>query len=290
MCNNQIIKTVSNGIRQKSIKYPCGNCIGCRIDKLRMWSARCEYEAKKGQNAFVTLTYDDLHLHFKEGASMPSLDRLELKKYFDRVYRAYENKYKKKPEYKYFSSAEYGGIFLRPHYHILFFGLDFKNDKDIIEKTWKLGQIKILPLLKGSIKYVVDYFTKEMINGEQAVKRFDTKGLERPFVSHSQGIGRGLYFENSEQIKKTGKIIIGSRTFPVPTYYRSLLTDYTDEQTYTQTEAQFHEKKRMIRRAKANGFEKLEEYEEFLHKNNERELLEKLRNKGAILDDRILNI
>lgn len=290
MCNSPFLKTVSNGTRQKYIKIPCGQCIGCRIDKLKMWTARCEYEAKKGQNSFVTLTIDDLHLNFKENASRATLDRSELKKFFDRVYKAYEVKYKKKPDYKYFASAEYGGIFLRPHYHVLFFGLDFKIDQDIIKASWKYGNVDFKPLLRGGIRYVVDYFTKEHVNGKLAEERYDKKGLERPFISHSQGLGRGLYFENRDQIKETGKVKIGSKTFPVPTYYRSLLTDYTDEQAYTQTDAQYHEKKRMLRRMKANGFTNLEEYEEFLHKNNERELLEKMRNKGAIIDDRILNI
>lgn len=292
MCNNPIVTTISNGIRQKSIKYPCGNCIGCRIDKLRIWSTRCEYEAKKRQNSFVTLTIDDLHLKFKENASMATLDRSELRKFFDRIRVNFKAKYGKTKPYdvKFFATGEYGGIFGRPHYHILFFGLDFKLDQDLIKKCWKWGNVKIDPLLQGGIRYVVDYFTKEHVNGELAIKMYDTKGIERPFIMHSQGIGRGLYFENRDQIKKTGKIKIGSKTFPVPAYYRSLITDYDSEQCYTQTDAQYHEKKRMLRRAKANGFEKLEEYEEFLHKNNERALLEKLRNKGAIIDDRTLNV
>ncbi len=47
------------------IKLPCGQCIGCRLDRSRQWAMRCLHEAQlHDDNCFVTLTYDDDHLPF----------------------------------------------------------------------------------------------------------------------------------------------------------------------------------------------------------------------------------
>lgn len=37
---------------------PCGQCMGCRLDKANDWAIRCVHEAKLHlQNCFITLTY-----------------------------------------------------------------------------------------------------------------------------------------------------------------------------------------------------------------------------------------
>lgn len=287
MCNRPIETIVTNGTRQKYIKYPCGQCLGCRLDKQKQWSERCKYELKKHvKGAFVTITYDDLHLEFKEGCKRPTLSREQFDKYIDRVTQASKEKYGKDFRYKFFASNEYGGKLLRPHAHILFFGLDWATDQDVIKKTWKLGMTKILPVKISGIRYVVDYFSKEHVNGQLAIDRYDSQGLERPFISHSQGLGRGLYFEHREEILKTGKIMNGTKSILIPPYYKSLLSDYSDENTYAQTNSIQKNEKRMKQRAKNAGYDNVKEYEEDLKKGSELNLLARLRNKGAIIDDR----
>lgn len=40
------------------IQLPCGQCIGCRIDRSRQWANRCMLELQYHDSAyFVTLTY-----------------------------------------------------------------------------------------------------------------------------------------------------------------------------------------------------------------------------------------
>ena len=287
MCNRPIETLITNGTRSKYIKYPCGQCLGCRIDKEKMWSQRCEYEQKKFvKSAFVTITYDDLHLQFKEKAIRPSLSREEFDKYIDRITQNSKAKYGKDFKYKFFASNEYGGIFKRPHAHILFFGLDFQRDNDIFKKSWKYGMIKTMPIKPGAIRYVVDYFSKEMLTGDLAIETYDKKGLERPFISHSQGLGRGLYFENREEIRNTGQLIIGGKQIKIPSYYRSLLSDYDSEQTYKQTDTLHKEMLRMKARAKKAGYDDIKDYEKEMHLAKERNLLEKIRREGGIVDDR----
>ena len=287
MCNRPIESIITNGTRQRHIKYPCGHCIGCRLDKEKQWTERCEYEQKKFvKSTMLTLTYDDLHLNFTENATEPTLIKEDFNKFIDRVTQASKTKYGKEFRYKFFGTGEYGGIFRRPHYHVLFFGLDFIEDKDLFKACWKLGQTDAKPIKQGGIRYVVDYFRKEMVSGDLAIEKYDKKGIERPFISHSQGLGRGLYFENREQIKNTGQLKIGQRQFTVPAYYRSLLSDYESEQVYKQTDTLHKEKLRAQARAKKAGYESIEEYERNMKLAREMNLIEKIRRKGGIVDDR----
>ena len=50
-----------NGIEEMEVA--CGQCLGCRLDRSRMWAMRIVHESSlhelNGGNCFVTLTYDD---------------------------------------------------------------------------------------------------------------------------------------------------------------------------------------------------------------------------------------
>lgn len=42
------------------LKLPCGQCIGCRLEKSRQWAVRCLDEAQMhSENCFITLTNTD---------------------------------------------------------------------------------------------------------------------------------------------------------------------------------------------------------------------------------------
>ncbi len=42
---------------------PCGQCIGCKLEKARQWAIRCMHEAQLYKdNSFITLTFNDTHL------------------------------------------------------------------------------------------------------------------------------------------------------------------------------------------------------------------------------------
>ena len=47
----------------RSLTFPCGQCVGCRLERSRQWAVRCMHEASLYKhNCFITLTYDDAHL------------------------------------------------------------------------------------------------------------------------------------------------------------------------------------------------------------------------------------
>ena len=45
------------------LQIPCGQCVGCRLERSRQWAVRCMHEAKMHErNCFITLTYSDAAL------------------------------------------------------------------------------------------------------------------------------------------------------------------------------------------------------------------------------------
>lgn len=65
-----------DGTPVKVIHIPCGQCIGCRLDRSRDWAIRCVCEADMyRKNCFVTLTYDEEHCDV-------SLHKAHLQKFF----------------------------------------------------------------------------------------------------------------------------------------------------------------------------------------------------------------
>lgn len=45
------------------VRLPCGKCIGCRLERSKVWAIRCAHEASlHTNNCFITLTYDNDNL------------------------------------------------------------------------------------------------------------------------------------------------------------------------------------------------------------------------------------
>lgn len=52
-----------DAVMVSDFKLPCGQCIGCRLERSRQWAMRCVDEASLySDNSFVTLTYDNQNL------------------------------------------------------------------------------------------------------------------------------------------------------------------------------------------------------------------------------------
>ena len=46
----------------RTLSLPCGQCVGCRLERSRQWAIRCMHEAQMhASNCFITLTYDNEH-------------------------------------------------------------------------------------------------------------------------------------------------------------------------------------------------------------------------------------
>lgn len=143
----------------ESIRLPCGSCIGCRIDRSRMWALRCVHESVEFNfNCFITLTIDDEHFirsdkkkcskceRFKKLGRMCPYGSLCVKDFQDFMKRLrkrftgidkvvvpeYYDEYndvvvpsKETYPIRYFHCGEYGTQLDRPHHHAILFNFDF---------------------------------------------------------------------------------------------------------------------------------------------------------------------
>lgn len=158
-------------LAKQDILVPCGNCAFCTATKRADWALRLEYEARLHLvKKFITLTYADAHLHWKNGVSQ--LDKRDVQLWLKKVRRT-------GARVRYYAVGEYGSKTFRPHYHVLLFG-DVSDD--VIRSCWDKGQVHIGQVTQASIMYCLGY----IVNGKGWKMR--TK-RERPFSLMSRGSG-----------------------------------------------------------------------------------------------------
>lgn len=248
MCVNPLIVTNPNfdshGLSSrpsKNIKFysvPCGWCLNCRVDRRNWLTDACNYEFSKfGCGAFVTFTYDDYHLPFvsdpTDNSVKMSLSKNDFKLFLYRLRSNIRSKFGPNftsktvnSRFKFLCVGEYGDVFKRPHYHCLFFGLDFLACKKIFLASWKNGLIDSLPIQNGGIRYVLKYCDKQL-HGDSLKKEFTAHNLEAPFLRKSIRLGFGLLSDNLDFIQNNNFCYKSSHNLlrPIPAYYRQKFAD-----------------------------------------------------------------
>lgn len=249
------------------IEVPCGWCLNCRLDKQNWLSDACEYEQKKYDYicSFVTFTYDDIYIqelsniknddfYIFDGQVAPyntdkeliySLKRKDITDFLKRLRRKIDYFYKKnelktqidlmRKDFKYICTGEYGDKFGRPHAHFCFFGLDWNFCQKLFEDCWQKGIIESDPVHTGCFDYITKYITKQ-VHGRIAKQMYDDKGIERPFISHSLGLGKGIILDQFDYIKSHNLCYKTSNDTlrPIPIYYRNfyfhkrIFSDYSN--------------------------------------------------------------
>lgn len=214
------------------LSVPCGQCIGCRLERSRQWAIRIMHEAQQHtENCFITLTYD--------GNTLPengSLIKSDFQNFMKRLRKTLHPK-----KIRFFHCGEYGENFKRPHYHCAVFGHNFahkKYDKDndlinygdeILNKTWEKGFTKVGELNFDSAAYIARYITKK-VNGIKADTHYGnvnkTTGEITPArlpeyitMSRRPGIGKAYLDKYLKEIYTTDSIIIKGREMLPPKYY-----------------------------------------------------------------------
>ena len=230
------------------IKLPCGQCIGCRLDKSIQWAARCMHEAQMHRESqFITLTYDDLPN--SEGSLYPPDFRNFMKRYRHLV---------DPNKIRFYHGAEYGDDLERPHHHACIFGHDF-NDKEIfhecegihtyysptLEKLWGHGFATTSELTLQSAAYVARYCMKKVTIGatskEEHYAHYETtcpitgeiksRIPEYATMSRRPGIGREWYDKYNTDIFPHDTTIYKGKNIKTPRYYENLLRS-SDEIAY----------------------------------------------------------
>lgn len=204
---------------------PCGKCIGCKMDKARDWSVRIQNEAKMhDESVFITLTYDDEHLPEDR-----QLHKKDVQNFMKRL-----REYIKPDKVRYFLCGEYGDTFMRPHFHIICFGLskfDARVFKDHCKacggyvvkcKAWDLGRVHLGNVTNGSAGYVARYTIKKAGKDSRWYKDND---LVPEFIQMSlrPGIGFGFMQKFKNDILTGFKVIVNGHKYRIPRYYKDKL-------------------------------------------------------------------
>ena len=138
------------------INLSCRQCLSCRINKQREWTARIMLESlSAAHSTFITLTYRDEDLpdppNIKKEHAVAWQKQFRIK-----LARQYSLKC------RFYTIGEYGGKKGRPHYHAIIFGPSHLISEEISLKAWPYGFIKASPMLPTHAAYVARYTTKKL--------------------------------------------------------------------------------------------------------------------------------
>lgn len=229
------------GFPDLPINLPCGQCVGCRLERSKVWATRCMHEAQLHEhNQYLTFTYDEEHL-----PKYNDLDKTHLQKFWKRL-RKHRHKF------RYYACGEYGDSTGRPHYHAICFGLRLDDltyyrtnngnklyNSPELDKIWGKGNVIIGQVTFESCAYVARYIMKKTLgkNSSFAYEIIDHStgeiihDLTPEFTTMSRrpGIGKDFYTKYKSDMYQTGTngqvIIRGGIKTSVPKYYESFFEE-----------------------------------------------------------------
>ena len=227
-----IVFNPTHGWVDRPLTIPCGQCVGCRLERSRQWAVRCVHEASLHEdNCFITLTYNN--------ESLPEDGSLN-KKHFQDFMKRLRKKYKNK-KIRYYHCGEYGDKNFRPHYHAIIFGLEFDDQKlftvnngeklytsEKLEKLWPFGFSTIGTVTFESAAYVARYVMKK-VNGKNAKNHYERIDSntgeiynlvpEYNTMSRRPGIASGWFDKYKDDVYPSDNIHLRDKTFRPPKFY-----------------------------------------------------------------------
>lgn len=204
---------------------PCGQCVGCRLERSRVWAARCMHEASlHSENCFITLTYKDAPV---------SLDYRDFQLFMKRLRKRF-------PRVRFYMCGEYGDQLSRPHFHACLFGVNFADRvkfgrslyrSPLLESLWPAGFSSIGEVTFESAAYVARYIMKK-ITGDLAESHYlridpDTGEMimltpEFCHMSLKPGIGAGWIDKYLSDVYPDGEMVVRGCESKAPRYYDKL--------------------------------------------------------------------
>lgn len=270
----------------KKLSIPCGQCLGCRLERARQWAIRimCEKQCHD-ESCFITLTYDNKHLPANGSLVQRDVTLFikRLRKWIDSIHPG--------KQVRYFYCGEYGTKTFRPHYHLILFGYSFldidpdnprkfkykefyKNGKfgdklwisSQLQSLWQKGYCPFGDVSFDSASYVARYILKKL-NGDLAEEFYKGRTPEFICMSRMPGIGYefitkyGTEIYSKDFLHLPGRELIKCRP---PKYFDRKFADY-------------HE----FNRHEKDDFDFLTEYdsEYVLSENKKRDLLQVCKKK-----------
>lgn len=235
-------------VEASDIEIPCGQCIGCRLERSRQWAMRCVHEQSLHDfSCFITLTYSDEFLP-KNG----SLDVTHFQRFMKRLRKRFGN------GIRFFHCGEYGDEHFRPHYHAILFGIDFTDPAFLCKKSfafnvvspvfnksgeklfnssflsslWPYGLSSVGTATFESAAYVARYVCKK-VNGKNAKAHYERidpftgeiVDLKPEYVTMSRRPGVGADWFNlwSKEVYPSDEVVLRDRKMRPPRFYDYLL-------------------------------------------------------------------
>lgn len=225
------------GYVDQPMEVPCGQCIGCRLERSRQWAVRIMHEASMHEdNVFVTLTYDDEHLPYRG-----CLQKQDFQKFMKRLRKKFRGRI------SFYHCGEYGDENWRPHYHAILFGVDFADrvfysengrgeklyTSETLSGLWGRGLAVFGDVTFESAAYCARYCVKK-VTGDAAVlhyQRVDAVSGERyqlppeyatMSLKTSDGVG-GIGFrwlqKFGKEVEDDDSVVMRGREMLPPRYY-----------------------------------------------------------------------
>lgn len=215
---------------------PCGQCIGCRLEKSRQWAVRMMHEAQThADNSFITLTYGPDFLP-DDG----SVNVQHFQDFMKRLRRKLEPL-----RIRFFHCGEYGEAFSRPHYHAIIFGFGFPDRvvwsetgefpvyrSSFLDGVWNRGFCTVADVSFESCAYVARYVVKK-INGDAALDHYwklnEVTGElavvspEYCTMSRKPGIGAKWFEKYGDQVTKFDSVVSRGFEQKPPRFYESMM-------------------------------------------------------------------
>lgn len=207
-------------------QIPCGRCIGCRLEYSRQWANRCVMESMsypKDQSWFVTLTIDDEHLEVtSHGFATVKMD--DVTKFMKALRQHWQRAHGVSDNIRFYAASEYGDESMRPHYHVLIFGLPLYDLKkysnnhqgDVIytseelDSVWKKGSVKVAEFNWNTAAYTARYVMKKVKGMDAGVYQAMDIEPERVRMSRCPGIGAEFLSRHKDYIYHYDQIVLPS--------------------------------------------------------------------------------
>ena len=253
------------------IKIPCGQCIGCKLERSRQWGVRCMHEAQMHkQNCFITLTYNE-----ENTPERGNLNYSDFQRFMKRL-RKHAN-----VNIRYYMGGEYGSTTKRPHFHACIFGWDFSDrlyfkrtesgeiiyTSRTLERLWPYGFSSIGNVTFQSAAYIARYCTSK-VTGDAAkihYRREDENGeyFLTPEFSHMSlkpAIGKTWLEKYRNDVYNHDYVIVNGVKATPPKYYDKLLKRWDSDKLEALKEER---ETRSLQHKEDNTWQRLEAKEQF---------------------------
>lgn len=256
---------VERGNILRSLILPCGQCVGCRLERSRQWAMRCLHESQMHENScFITLTYSEDNLPYRG-----SLEYRHFQLFMKRLRR------KLGIPVRFYMCGEYGDTYGRPHFHACLFGCFFDDrvpfsksgsgsvvyTSELLSSLWDRGFASVGDVTFESAAYVARYVMKKVTGSlaESHYERFcpitgEIYSLVPEFthMSLKPGIGFSwfekfkceVYGRSVDDVDTADYVIVNGQKVRPPKYYDRLLTvmdpmskDWLDFSRYTKAQS-----------------------------------------------------